>query len=204
MIQNALREKGQNVWMDETNLDKATPQLQATVEKAMLQTRIIILCLGRHDLERCVTQDDFLRWEIDTARKLENENRVKVAILIHGVTKWEDIFGREVQRTNWGKNLKSYFQRHYVTIVNMKEYRSLITDLLFLTDPRKKAWYLLQFVVYMTNIQILFVENFLQARCESQIFVMKVKESKGSQWFHPAIQLPGAMNEQIPSPSTKH
>ena len=86
----------------------------------------------------------------------------------------------------------------------MKEYRSLITDLLFLTDPRKKAWYLLQFVVYMTNIQILFVENFLQARCESQIFVMKVKESKGSQWFHPAIQLPGAMNEQIPSPSTKH
>src|SRR5436309_13767304 len=116
MIQNALREKGQNVWMDETNMDKATPQLQATVGKAMLQTRVIILCLGRHDLKRWAKQDDFLRWEIDTARKLENENRVKVAILIHGVTKWEDIFGREVQRTNWGKNLKSYFQRHYVTI----------------------------------------------------------------------------------------
>ena len=105
----------------------------------MEHTRVVIIYIGVHDLERCADKGDFLRWEIDLARELETKNKVKIAIVIHGVQDWRDLFSHDLKRTGWGKGLMSYFESHFITFFYVDRIQDTINKLRSISDARRKG-----------------------------------------------------------------
>jgi hypothetical protein len=139
LLEMALQKEGETIWKDESNLDFGAADLKQSVETALLRTRVVIICLGLHDLERCSHKEDFLRWEIDTARRLETEEKVKVVILMHGVTKWEELIPDKLKKTSWGKELMVYFGSHLLISFDMNAFGTMIAKLRSIPDSRRRA-----------------------------------------------------------------
>ena len=101
-----------------------------------------MICIGPGDLERCSEPDDFFRWEIDSARKLEGEGKLKVVIVAHGTGAWEDLIcgTSRVNKTrqnrldavgSWGKRLLSYLGNHYVIQFEIDQLDPIVEKIVF-------------------------------------------------------------------------
>ena len=138
LIQSKLESRGETVWRDETDLI-TSDKLKEAIETAMKRTRVVIMYLGSRDLERCLDQNDFLRWEIDLARELESKKNVRVAILVYGTPDWRDLFPNKLRATRWGKGLMEYFESHYITFFRADKVEDVIEKLRSVCDRRRKA-----------------------------------------------------------------
>jgi len=137
LIQSKLESQGEIVWRDQTDL-VISATLKEAIKAAMKRTRVVIMYLGSRDLERCQEPNDFLRWEIDLARELESNNKVRVAILVYGALDWKDLFPKPLQAKSWGKGLMDYFGSHYITFFNADNVEDTIGRLLSVCDRRRK------------------------------------------------------------------
>jgi len=115
--------------MDKKDLTIHSQGLKDTIDQELLGMKMAVLCMGPGDLERCSNQDDFFRWEIDRARKLEVEGRLQVVVIVHGTARFEDLicgFKSGKQRASlleevgeWGEDLFDYLRSHFVVFFDM-------------------------------------------------------------------------------------
>jgi hypothetical protein len=139
LLKSRLEIENETVWKDECNLDITASNLKEAVRTAMIHARVIIICLGPHDLKRCIDQEDFLRYEIDMARELESGQRVKVVVLVHGVEDWKDIFPDKLKKTRWAQNLMQYFDSRFILFYKYPDnIQDIITRLRSISDARRK------------------------------------------------------------------
>jgi len=124
LVRYSFEKQGQTVWMDKKDLAADSQGLKDAIEQELLGMKMAVLCMGPGDLERCLDKKDFFRWEIDRARKLEVEGRLRVVIIVHGTVTFEDLicgFKSDKQRNSllkqvgkWGEDLLNYLRSHFV------------------------------------------------------------------------------------------
>ena len=132
-----LKESGHDAWIDRKNISIASVQLKETVASEMECKRLALICIGPGDLERCKDLDDFFRWEITHARQLEKEKKIKIIIIVHGTTTFEDLICETGSsgklRKNalksvgeWWKDSLEYLQSHYVLFFDFERSSEMV------------------------------------------------------------------------------
>jgi len=119
-----LTADGHEPWIDRHDL-AVDSDLKDVIRDRLQQSKVAVICIGPGDLERCSQPDDFFRWEINNARQLEHEGRLKVVIVAHGTNDWKDfICGTSMVKQRrekalretgeWGSDILKYLTDHYV------------------------------------------------------------------------------------------
>lgn len=62
-LEASLQRAGQDPWLDRTRLPTDAKDLVKTVGEEMQRRKMVIICIGPRDLDRCQNEDDFFRWE---------------------------------------------------------------------------------------------------------------------------------------------
>lgn len=144
----ALELRGYAAWMDRKSLPVTSAELKDSVGTAMKGKEIVVICIGVGDLKRCHDVDDFLRWEIDYARQLEEDKKLEVVIVAHGTTEPEDLIcgnmkSKETREKTleslgeWGEDFLQYFRAHYVIFLTRGELDVAVDKII---SRLKQAW----------------------------------------------------------------
>jgi hypothetical protein len=108
-------------WIGKISL--ATEDLKQKVRFELENKKVAVMCIGVGDLRRCSDEHDFFRWEIDCVRQLEEQGKLRVAIVAHGTGNCEDLICGTSNNTKirkamsdslgeWGKDLLKYLSTH--------------------------------------------------------------------------------------------
>lgn len=113
-LADGLARNGQEPWLDRRHIPIDAQRLSDTVGKEMERRKLVIICIGERDLERCKADDDFFRWEIERARTLERAGRLKVVLVLHGIANMEELIKASRRAGAWGREFNAYLVRHYL------------------------------------------------------------------------------------------
>ena len=131
-LEAALQKAGQQPWLDKRHLPRTSPDLVQTVGQEMERRKMVIICIGPNDLQRC-REGDFFRWEIDNATQLEADGKLKVVIAVYGIETTEALVNRAKKLGEWGKTFSDYLTKHYLIFLKVssldKEVSSIIDSL---------------------------------------------------------------------------
>jgi len=132
-LEAALQKVGQQPWWDKRHLLRTSQDLVQTVGQEMERRKMVIICLGPNDLQRCQQEGDFFRWEIDNATQLEADGKLKVVIAVYGIETTEALVNRAKKLGEWGKTFSDYLTKHYLIFLKVssldKEVSSIIDSL---------------------------------------------------------------------------
>ena len=139
-LSQSLELRGYPVWMDRNKLSPTSPKLRDSVTEAMKETDVAVICIGVGDLKRCLNLDDFLRWEIDTARRLEEEKKLEVFIAVHGTREPEDLIcGNTINKDirektlkslgEWGDDFLHFSQVHFVHFLDRDNLNDVVNKI---------------------------------------------------------------------------
>ena len=134
-VAERLEEKGHEPWLDRKSLETHSTELKEEVENEMRKRKMIIFIIGMNDFMRCQNKDDFLRWELDIARELENDKKKKVIIIVYGVLNLERLFKKIKSWGTWGEDLKNYLKTHYVIFLKVDTLDKEVDRLAKVLDP---------------------------------------------------------------------
>lgn len=132
LLSFALQVRGHDAWMDRQNLSITSAELKKTLESNINKTKVAIVCIGVSDLQRCSNVDDFFRWELDQARRLEAQGKIRVVVVVHGTVEVEDLVCGTVLANKsrerilksvgqWGEDLLEYLRKHFVIFFDIND-----------------------------------------------------------------------------------
>jgi hypothetical protein len=129
-LADRLARNGQEPWLDRHHIPIDAQRLSDTVGKEMERRKLVIICIGERDLERCKADDDFFRWEIERARTLERAGRLKVVLVLHGIANMVELIKASRRAGAWGREFKDYLVRHYVLFARSETMDTLAEKIL--------------------------------------------------------------------------
>jgi hypothetical protein len=89
LVHYALRDRNCQTWVDHLSL-KSGQLLVNAIQQTMQDIGSVIIVLAPGDLDRCTMEDDFFRFELDTAM----DNQYKLHFLLFDVSNIEELFPR--------------------------------------------------------------------------------------------------------------
>lgn len=118
-LEASLQRAGQDPWLDRTHLPTDAKDLIKTVGEEMQRRKMVIICIGPRDLERCQIEGDFFRWEIDRAIQLEAAGKLKVVVVVYGIDTLDTLVRKTKALGDWGANFYDYITKHYLIFLRV-------------------------------------------------------------------------------------
>jgi hypothetical protein len=95
----------------------------------MERKKMVIICIGPRDLERCQNEDDFFRWEIDRATQLEAAGKLKVVVIVYGIDTLDTLVRKTKCLGDWGADFCDYVRKHYLIFLRVGSLEKEVTGI---------------------------------------------------------------------------